>query len=142
MTRFLVVAFVLLTSISYAQKTVDKDKDRINGVCDSFMKLFVESKPHDALQLLKQNTVISESTIDTLEVTIDNQIRDYFPAYGTMLSYEFAVEKKLKDFIAKRFYILKFDKFYLKFDFTLYKAPTGWTVTNFNYNEELGELFN
>ncbi|HEU5167253.1 MAG TPA: hypothetical protein VFU29_17035, partial [Chitinophagaceae bacterium] len=107
---------------------------------DTFMKLFAEGKTHDALQLLKQNTVMTPSSIDTLQVTIDNQMENYFPAYGKMLSYEFITERKIKDFIAKRFYILKFDKYYLKFDFTLYKASSGWTVTNFKYDEELVEL--
>ncbi len=84
---------------------------------------------------------MTSSSIDTLQVTIDNQMDDYFPAYGTMLSYEFIIEKKIKDFIAKRFYVIKFDKYYLKFDFTLYKASSGWTVTHFKYDDELIELF-
>ncbi len=142
MTNFLTVAFLLLTLTSCGQKnqTVDKDKQRLDKVCDTFMKLFSEGKTHEALQLLKQNTVMTPSSIDTLQVTIDNQMDNYFPAYGKMLSYEFITERKIKDFIAKRFYILKFDKYYLKFDFTLYKASSGWTVTNFKYDEELVEL--
>ena len=78
------------------------------------MKLFAEGKTYDALQLLKQNTVMTPSTIDTLQVTIDNQMNDYFPAYGKMISSDFIIERKIKDFIAKRFYILRFDKYYLK----------------------------
>lgn len=142
MTKILTVAFLLLTLTSCGQKnqSVDKDKQRLDKVCDTFMKLFTEGKTHEALRLLKQNTVMIPSSIDTLQVTIDNQMDNYFPAYGKMLSYEFITERKIKDFIAKRFYILKFDKYYLKFDFTLYKASTGWTVTNFKYDEELVEL--
>lgn len=142
MTKILTVAFLLLTITSCGQKnqSVDKDKQRLDKVCDTFMKLFTEGKTHEALRLLKQNTVMIPSSIDTLQVTIDNQMDNYFPAYGKMLSYEFITERKIKDFIAKRFYILKFDKYYLKFDFTLYKASTGWTVTNFKYDEELVEL--
>lgn len=143
MTRTLTVAFLLLTLSSCSQKsqTVDKDKQRLDKVCDTFMKLFTEGKTHEALKLLKQNTVMTSSSIDTLQVTIDNQMDNYFPAYGTMLSYEFIIEKKIKDFIAKRFYVIKFDKYYLKFDFTLYKASSGWTVTHFKYDDELIELF-
>ena len=142
MTKILTVAFLLLTLTSCGQKnqSVDKDKQRLDKVCDTFMKLFTEGKTHEALRLLKQNTVMTPSSIDTLQVTIDNQMDNYFPAYGKMLSYEFITERKIKDFIAKRFYILKFDKYYLKFDFTLYKASSGWTVTNFKYDEELIEL--
>ena len=57
-----------------------------------------------------------------------------------MLSSEFITERKIKGFIAQRFYILKFEKYYLKFDFTLYKTNSGWTVTHFEYDEELNEI--
>ena len=144
MTKFLTLIFLSLTILACGQKTqpIDKDKhkERLDKVCDTFMKLFTQGKTHDALQLLKQNTVMTSASIDTLQVTIDNQMNDYFPAYGKMLSYDFIIERKIKDFIAKRFYILKFDKYFLKFDFTLYKAPSGWTITQFKYDEELIEL--
>lgn len=142
MTKFLTIIFILLTLVACGQKTksVDKDKERLDKVCDSFMKLFSEGKTHDALLLLKQNTVMTPASVDTLQVTIDNQMIQYFPSYGRMLSYEFITERKIKDFIAKRFYILKFDKYYLKFDFTLYKASTNWTIISFKYDEELVEL--
>ena len=83
---------------------------------------------------------MTPASIDTLQVTINNQVTQYFPTYGRILSYEFITERKIKDFITRRFYILKFDKYYLKFDFTLYKASTNWTITSFKYDEELVEL--
>ena len=142
MTKFLTAIFLSLTLIACGQKTqsVDKDKQRLDKVCDTFMSLFSQGKTHDALQLLKNNTVMMPASIDTLQVTIDNQMNDYFPSYGRMLSYEFITERKIKGFIAKRLYILKFEKYYLKFDFTLYKASPSWTITNFTYNEDLVEL--
>ncbi|CAN5396235.1 hypothetical protein BH11BAC3_BH11BAC3_00430 [soil metagenome] len=142
MIKYLIVVVLSLTIVSCGQKTksIDKDRERIDKVCDTFMKLFADGKTVEALKLLKQNTVMTTSSIDTLEVTIKNQMNNYFPAYGKMLSAEFITERKIKDFIVKRFYILKFDRYYLKFDFTLYKTGSGWTVTNFKYEEELIEL--
>ena len=142
MTKFLTVAFLSWTLISCAQKTkpVDKDKERLEKVCDTFMKLFAEGKSRDALQLLKQNTVMPPSTIDTVQATIDNQMAEYFPTYGKMISSEFIIERKIKDFISKRFYILRFERYYLKFDFTLYKTSNDWTITHFKYDDELIDL--
>ncbi|MGO8055899.1 hypothetical protein, partial [Rhizobium leguminosarum] len=85
--------------------------------------------------------IINPDTIDNLELTIDKQMNDLAGANGKILSYEFITERKIKDFIAKRFYILKFEKYFLKFDFSLYKTSSGWTITSFNYNSELNELF-
>ena len=142
MTKLLTAIFLSLTLVACGQnkQTTDKDKERIDNVCDKFMQTFADGKISDALQLLKQNSVMASSTIDTLQVTINNQVNTMFPAYGKMLSSEFVVERKVKDFIAKRFYILKFDKYYLKFDFTLYNNGKRWTITNFTYNEDLIEV--
>jgi hypothetical protein len=142
MTKLLPIIFLSLTFISYKQRTkqLDKDKHRIDSVCETFMKLFTESKPHDALQLLKQNTILASSAIDTLQAEIDNQMNYYFPQFGKMISYDFIVERKIKDFVAKRFYVLRFEKYFLKFEFTLYKATTGWTITHFKFDEEMVEL--
>jgi len=142
MTKFPVIAFLSFTLFSCGQITqrVDKDKQRIDKVCDTFMKLFAEGKTHAAMQLLKGNTAMTPASIDTLLVTIDNQKKIYFPAYGKIISYDFITERTIKEFLAKRFYILKFDNYYLRFDFTLYKATTGWIVTHFKYDDELIEL--
>jgi hypothetical protein len=60
--------------------------------------------------------------------------------YGKIISSEFIVERKIKNFITKRFYILKFQKYFLKFDFTLYNSGAGWTITNFTYDDSLIEV--
>jgi hypothetical protein len=144
MTKLLTTVFLSITLVACGKKeqNTDKDKERIDNVCDQFMQLFAGGKLPEALQLLKQNSVMYPATIDTLQVTITNQVNTLFPAYGKMLSSEFITERKIKNFIAKRFYILKFDKYYIKFDFTLYNGGKGWTITNFTYNEDLIELLN
>lgn len=143
MTKLLTAFFLCLTLVSCGQtkQNLDKDKNRIDNVCDNFMKQFVAGKTVEALDLLKQNTVMQPSSIDTLKVTIAEQIKNVFPQFGTMISSEFIKERKVKDFIAKRFYIIKFTNFFLKVDFTLYRSANGWTITSFHYNEEAEELF-
>jgi hypothetical protein len=70
----------------------------------------------------------------------DSLAPNYLQVAGKILSYDFISERKIKDFITKRFYILKFDKFYLKFDFMLYNNGDKWTITSYAYNEDLIEL--
>jgi hypothetical protein len=142
MTKLLIAIFLSLTLISSAQnkQTTDKDKERIDNVCDKFMQIFVDGNISEALQLLKQNSVISPSSIDSIQATVNNQVTTMFSSHGKMLSSEFISEHKVKDFIAKRFYTLKFDQYYLKFDFTLYDNGKGWKITTFDYNEDLTEI--
>lgn len=101
---------------------------------------FKTENTHEAIEILKRNSVISSSAIDTLEVTINNQMKDYFPAYGKMLSFSFIKEKKVSNNISIRYYILNFSEMYLKFSFVLYNNGSGWKITSFNYNTELNDL--
>jgi len=142
MTKFLTVAFLSLTLISCGQKTqpVDKDKQRLDKVCDTFMQTFSKAQFKEAIDLLKQNSVLEPEKLDSLLVTIENHSTNFFPIYGKMISSEFITEKMIKDFIEKRFYILKFDKYPIKFAFTLYKSTNGWKITSFTYDEDLIEL--
>ena len=133
--------FTSLTIFVHAQPNPDKDKERINAVCEKFMQNFQEEKIADAMQLLKENSVMAYSTIDTLQSTITDQLGTIiFPNYGRILSHQFITERKVKNFIAKRFYVLRLEKYFLKFAFTLYNNGKGWTITNFNYDEDLVEI--
>ena len=143
MAKFLTSILLLMSFVSFAQTkgTTDKDKKRIDSVCDNFMKAFEIGNISESLQLLKQNSVLAPSAIDSLQNTINYQLNTLLiPAYGKILSSEFIREHKIKNIIAKRFYILKFEKNYLKFEFTLYNNGNGWTITSFIYNGDLIEL--
>ena len=144
MAKLLTAIFLSLALVECGQnkQAVDKDKERIDKVCDKFMEAFVHGNISNALQLLRQNSLMSSSSIDTLETTINTQVNTVFSAYGKMLSSEFVTERNVKNFLAKRFYILTFDKYYLRFSFTLYNNGKGWTITTFDYNEDLIEILN
>lgn len=132
----------LISNITFAQKTptVDKDKERINKVCDSFMQYFIKGKISEAIQLVKNNSVIDEDKLDTLQVTIQQQLEYISPSYGKAIGYELVTEKKIRDILCKRFYILSFENYYLKFEFMLYKRAKVWTITTFSFNEDVDDL--
>lgn len=141
MTKLLAfILSLLLVSCELNNQNSEKDKQRIDKVCDQFMQSFVESKSYEAMQLLKRNSIIPPDSIDSLQITISEQYKRIFPSFGKIISYQFITERNIKDFIAKRYYILKFEKYYIKFDFTLYKTVLGWAITNFNYNQDLSEI--
>ena len=138
MFKIIIAIFLSVIFFSCQRKKLNRDidKERIDNVCDKFMQTFANGRIVEALQLLKKKI----RTIDSLRITINAQQNNIFPAYGKMLSSEFITERKIKGFVAQRFYILKFEKYYLKVDFTLYKTNSGWTVTHFEYDEELNEI--
>jgi hypothetical protein len=139
MVRLLTIVSLSLVIASCGRQQ-GEDKGRIDNVCDKFMQAFSKGRYKEAIDLLRHNSVLEPEKIDTLQATIERQSINAFPAYGKMVSSEFIVERKVKDFITKRFYVLKCEKYPVKFDFTLYKGSNGWTITSFSYNDELIEL--
>lgn len=141
MIRLFLLTFIVSMSFFSCRQTMpDKDKERLDAVCNKFMDEFNAGKTSEAIQLLKENSVISPAVLDTLEIEIERKMNMVLPNYGKKISYEFIAEHKIKDFIVRRFYIQKFENYYLKFQFTLYKSSTGWKITGFEFNEELLEL--
>ena len=142
MTKTIYAWILSLTIFACAQNNnqVDQDKQHIDSICDSIIKTFANGNHSEAFDILKQKTVMSLSAIDTLKATTANFATYLFPTYGKVVGYEFIKEQKVKNTIANRFYLLKFDKYFLKFEFTLYNNGERWTIVAFAYDESLIEL--
>jgi len=139
-TIYAIILSLTIIACEQNKEQVDKEKEEIDNICDSVMMTFTKGNYTEAFDILKKNTVMSISAIDTLKVTTARYTTNAFPAYGRIRSYEFVSEHKIKSIITKRFYLLKFDNYYLKFEFTLYNNGNKWTITAFGYNEDLIEL--
>lgn len=139
-----IIAVVLLTmffSVSYGQGKFYTTRDSINMFCDKVMQTLVDGKYSAAIQMFKQRSVMDETVIDKIDKTLNDQMPGILPYYGKILSYELLEEKLLKNALARKRYILKFENYFLSFDFILYNNGTGWTVSNFYYKDETKELF-
>ncbi len=140
--RKLISVIILSTFflVSYGQSKFTT-KDSLNGFCDKVMQTIVDGKYSEGIQLFRQKSVMDASVIDNVDKTLNEQMPGILPYYGKMLGYELIEEKVLKNALARRKYILKFEFYFLTFDFILYNNNTGWTVSNFYYKDETKELF-
>ena len=128
-------------SVSYGQAKMYTSRDSINVFCDKVMQTLVDGKYSAAIQMFKQRSVMDITVIDKIDKTLNDQMPGILPYYGKILSYELLEEKLLKNALARKRYILKFESYFLTFDFVLYNNGTGWTVSNFYYKDETKELF-
>jgi hypothetical protein len=140
MTKPLLTIMFSIALLSCQNVGTDIAKENINRVCDKFMETFRQGQYTTAMDLLRENSVLGKEKIDTLLGTIKEQMPRLIAAYGKIVSSEFIRERKIKDFLTKRFYILKFEKYYLRFDFTLYKSSDSWAITAFSYDDNLIEV--
>ena len=105
------------------------------------MQTLVEGKYSTAVQMLTQKSVLDASVINNVDKTLNDQMPNILPFYGKILSYELVEEKALKNVLVRKRYILKFESYFLSFDFVIYNNGTGWTVSHFYYKDETKELF-
>ncbi len=116
-------------------------RDSLNAFCDKVMQTLVSGKYSEAIQLFNKKSVMDASVIDNIDKTLVDQMPNILPYYGKIVGYELIEEKELRNALARRKYILKFENYFLTFDFVLYNNNTGWTVSNFYYKDETKELF-
>ena len=142
--RKLISVFILsiFFSISYGQSKMYTTRDSINLFCDKVMQTIVDGKFSAAIQMFRQRSVMDATVIDKVDKTLNDQMPGILPYYGKILSYELVEEKLLKNALARKRYILKFENYFLTFDFVLYNNGTGWTVSNFYYKDRKSTRLN
>jgi hypothetical protein len=136
----LTLGFLVL--FSSGQSRAFTTRDSLNAYCDMVMQSFKDGKFSKGVQLFKRNSVMDSITVNNIAKTMDEQMVAILPVYGKCAGYELIGEKEIKNSLALRRYLLKFEKYFLSFDFVLYNNGSGWTVSNFNYKDEPKALFN
>lgn len=135
------VSFCLVFSFSFAQAKLFTGRDSLNMFCDRVMQALVDGKYSEGVQLFRQKSVMDTSVINSVDKTLNEQMPGILPYYKKIVGYQLIEEKELRNALARRKYILKFENYFLTFDFILYNNGTGWTVSNFYYKDETKELF-
>lgn len=140
---FYLLALSLVFSCKSQPNPANKNKEKIDEVCNQIMLDFKKQDIVDAMKLLKANSrLIGDSNINNLAKQVQQQITDgVFSQYGECLSYEFVGEKLINNFAAKRYYVLRYKLFFIKFVFTLYDTDPKWTITGFKYDQDASDLY-
>lgn len=140
MSRLLLLTLFSVFMAGCSEKqSMEPDKARIVNLCESFMQNFRDTKLMAAMDILRNNSIISNESIESLYSQIISQ-EGIFRRYGNALSHDFIEEKLVTAGLAKRYYVLRFENYYSIFQFTIYKTTKGWRITHFKFDDELGEL--
>jgi hypothetical protein len=138
---FFLLLLVIFCQSAFSQINHPKNKQELIAVCDKFMDTFKGQKYNEAFDIVKPYTVIEDYKLDTLAKKAEHQMMSLSGVYGKMMSFEQISEKPVKTSLSKLIYILKFEKYFLKFRFILYNNGVGWTIINLKYDDEIDELF-
>lgn len=138
---FFTLLFSLSFFISGAQATQFTSRENLNSYCDKIMQTLVDGRHSEAIQLFRKNSVMDTVTINNIDMMLSEQMTTILPFYKKITGYVLVEEKEVKNTLARRRYLLTFERYFLTFDFILYNNGTGWTVSNFNYKDDPKELF-
>ena len=142
MSKMIFTIFLsMIISFSYGQAKLFTTRDSLNMFCDKVMQTLMERKFSEAIQLFRQKSIMDTTTINTIDKTLTEQMTNLQPYYKKLVEYELIDEVTIKNSVVKRRYLLKFENYFLTFNFVLYNNRTGWTVSNFNYYDNPNELF-
>jgi hypothetical protein len=136
-----ILFFSLLSQFALCQVNHPKSKQELIAVCDKFMDAFRKGKCTEAYDLIKPYTVIQDYQLDTLAGKSTKMMIALASTYGKAISFEQASEKPVKNTLSRVMYLLKFEKSFLRFRFILYNNESGWTITKFEYDEGIDDLF-
>jgi hypothetical protein len=143
MRKYLILlSFVALAKSSFSQLAKPQSKQELIAACDKFMDMFKDAQFRQAFNFIKHYSVIEDSKLDTLGMTVAHQMGAIRNGYGRIVGYERVSAREIKNSVVKLVYIIKLEKTFLQCRFILYSpgGATGWTINNFKYNEEMDEL--
>lgn len=135
-----VLLLVLNSQFSFGQVKHPINKQEIIGICAKFMETFRNEKFQDAFDMIKPYSVIEDYKLDTMANTTKASMKSISTSYGKIISYEDISERDVKNSLIQLNYLLKFEQYFLKVTFILYNNGSGWTITNFKYNDEIDDL--
>jgi hypothetical protein len=137
----LLLFLTLITKFSFCQLNHPQNRQDLIAICDKFMDAFKSERFDKAFDLIKPYSVIENYKLDTLASTVSRQVGGLSSVYGKLIGYEQVSDKQVKYSLVKLVYMIKFEKGFLELHFILYNNGTGWTITNFKYDEKTDDLF-
>lgn len=136
-----IFCLLAVSLFTFGQLQADTGRTSLNTLCDRFMQTFQTGKFSEAIQLLKKNSTLGDSFIDNLDKTVNEQMNSIQFNYKRIVGYNLVEEKEIKNIVARRRYLLKFELYYLTFDFYLYNNGSTWMISGFYYKDDQKELF-
>lgn len=126
---------------SIGQTKIAPEKLRINSVCDKIMASFSRQDFDGVATLLKEYSVVETTAIDSLIPKIISAIDITAEENGKFPGTKFILEKSAGEVASKRYYAIRFERYFLKCKFSLYNNGLKWVITGFSFDEEFAELF-
>jgi hypothetical protein len=141
MIRYLALLPLLFFLSSGAMADTLKSEAEAKQLAEKVMTHVAKSDLTSAFALMKPYVVIPEPEFQGLALQTKSQRDQFGVRYGKSVGYEFVGEKKVGESILRLVYIEKTAKHALPWMFLFYKAPSGWVLNSFAWNDQIQNAF-
>jgi len=119
-----------IQSVKIPQELAEQVMDKLN-----------KEELSDGLNLAKKYWVIPDREIDALISTVTRQWKIVNRRFGKYISYELIKTQKISDTFIRYYYLQKFEKHALYWQFTFYKPKDEWYVNKISFKDNMDILF-
>jgi hypothetical protein len=140
--RLLSLVFLLLPLCNVARADVFKSEEQLQPFAETVMAKVASGEPDAAFASMAPYMMVPQAELDALIVNTRAQRGIVGARFGKTIGYECLGQKKAGQSLVKVTCIEKTEKHALPWLFYFYKAPGGWTLNSFTWNDNLPSLFN
>ena len=133
-------SFICLLALSAQAQVLTRPGD-VRKLTDDVMQEICKTNYNGGLDMLKPYSFLSSAEIDTIETTLKAQLPKIEPNYGKILGSELVSQKQIRDSLLSLNYLLRMEKFALRWTFTFYNGSKGWNLVYIDCNDKLLALF-
>ena len=117
-------------------------ENELKAFAESVMAKVGANDLDGAFKAIHPFVVISESEFQSAVLSSKSQREQYGARYGKAVGYECFDQKKVGESLVRILYIEKTERHALPWGFYFYKAPKGWVLNSFTWNDQLPAIFN
>lgn len=141
MHRILSLALLLFAICNVARADELKSEEQLQPLAEEVMASVAKGDLDAAFTTMKPFVVIPTAEMDALIVNTRAQRGAAGARYGNAVGYECVDTQKVGRSLVKITCIEKTEKHALPWLFYFYKAPRGWVLNSFSWNDNLPALF-
>lgn len=110
-------------------------------VCEKSLSLIAQMKIKEGFEVIKPHWSFPHSEIDDMAYTTQSQMKGLTPRFGHIIGFTHIETKRLANEFIKHIYLLKYERYALRFEYIFYKPKNHWTLGSFIWDDSVGKLF-
>ena len=134
-----VLAMFCLAASVHSQSL--KQPADVKNLTDTVMQEVSTENYTSGLDVLKQYSILSSAEIDTIESNLKAQMPKVEPSYGKIVGVEYIAQKQIGISLLNLTYLLKMERYALRWTFSFYNGGAGWNLIFIDYNDKLQDMF-